>query len=168
MLVNELLVIPTADTLNSFRQIFSGCPFDMNLDKAYVVLNISESEMEPEPENLYSAHCGSMNVWYDQATGMSSLILPLVSPSMTERVQSLQDKSPSAFYGGQYFPHMILVQDFPPISRRYSGFIGSISDTLNAQQTPIFFDAELCVQKEYYAPPQMDYYASQMANHYRR
>jgi hypothetical protein len=164
MLINELLVIPTQETLRMMSAIFSACPFDLFLDRAYVVLNMSEEHMEPEPDLLYSAQAGTLNLWYDTATQMTSLILPLVSPSLNERVVAVREKAPSAFYGEHYFPHMVLAEDFPPVARRYAGFLASVGNSLAALTEPLFFDAELVIQKDYRAVPQADFYASMLAN----
>lgn len=164
MLINELLVIPTQDTLRMLSAIFSACPFDLFLDRAYVVLNMSQEPMEPDSERLYKGQAGTLNLWYDTSTEMTSLILPLVSPSLTERVGELREVAPSAFYGEHYFPHMVLAEDFPPVARRYAGFLASVSNSLAALTEPLLFDAELVIQKDYRAVPQADYYASMLAN----
>jgi hypothetical protein len=168
MLVNELICLPTRETLDYLSHIFSGCPFDLDLSKCYVVLNISEEQMETEPDNVYKATAGNMNVWYDTGTEMSSLILPLISPELNARAQELRADAPSAFYGSHYFPHMVVVQDMPPMARHFSSFISSMAHVLaTTPDSPLFFDAELVMSKNYYAVPQADFYASMLANHYR-
>jgi hypothetical protein len=169
MQVNELLVIPTQETLEYLATTMSGCPFDLDLTKTFVTLNISQQEMTPEPERVYKATAGSLGVWYDQSTGYSSLILPLLSESMLERVAEVRAESPSAFYGDHWFAFMVLVPDFPPQSRRHVGFTNSVSDTLaTAQNAPLFFDAELVRTTDVHAVPFADYYAAQIARHYGR
>lgn len=166
MQVNELLVIPTQETLEYLAQTMSGCPFDLDLTKTYVTLNMSQAPMEPDPDRLYKAIAGSLGIWYDQSTGYSSLILPLVSESMIERVSEVRAEAPSPFYGSHWFAFMVLVSDFPPISRRYSRFVNSVSDSLaTAQNAPMFFDAELVRSTEVSAVPFADYYAAQIARH---
>jgi hypothetical protein len=166
MQVNELLVIPTQETLEYLAQTMSACPFDMDLTKAHVTLNMSQSPMEPDSDRLYKATAGSLGIWYDQSTGYSSLILPLVSESMNARVAELRADAPCPFYGDHWFAFMVLVADFPPSSRRYSRFINSVSDSLAmAQNAPLFFDAELVRTTEVHAVPFADYYAAQRARH---
>jgi hypothetical protein len=164
MICNELLVIIAPETLMHMSAIFSACPFDMDLHQAYLSLNISPDEMTPEPENVYSAQAGNLGIWYDQSTGYSSLILPVVSPAINERVAQVREKAPNIFYGAHYFPFITLVEDFPPISRRYSGFISSVSNSLATLPVPLFFDAELVRTREFNAVPYADYYAAQVAN----
>lgn len=168
MVLNELLVLPAPETLLYLTQVFSGCPFDIDLQKVFVSLNISEHEMTPEPQNVYSAQAGSMNVWFDQSTGYSSLILTLASAALNERVGAVREQAPNFFYGEHYFAHMIMVADFPPVTRRYSGFISSISESLAMSPTPLFFDAELVRTQEFHAVPQADFYSAQVANHIKR
>ena len=169
MQVNELVVLPTQETLEYLAYTMSACPFDMNLQDTYVTLNMSQEPMEPDPSRVYKATAGSLGIWYDQATGYSSLILPLYSESMIERVAELRADAPSAFYGDHWFAFMVLVPDFPPQARRYVAFINSISDSLAmAQEAPLFFDAELVRSTEVHAVPFADYYAAQIARHYGR
>lgn len=168
MILNELLCLPSPETLLHMSQIFSACPFDLDLSKAYLSLNISEEEMTPLPENVYKAQAGSLNVWYDQSTGYSSLILTIVSPAINERVAEVREEAPNFFYGEHYFPHMVLVPDFPPSTRRYSGFISSVGNSLATMPAPLFFDAELVRTHEFHAVPQADFYASMVANHTTR
>lgn len=168
MVLNELLALPAPETMLYLSQVFSGCPFDIDLKKAFLSLNISEQKMTPEPQNIYRAQAGNLGVWFDQSSGYSSLILTLVSPALQDRVTQLREQAPNFFYGEHYFPHVVMVADFPPITRRYSGFISSISESLAMSPTPLFFDAELVRTQEFHAVPQADFYASQIANHVKR
>jgi hypothetical protein len=168
MVLNELLALPTPETLLHISQIFSACPFDIDLKKAYVSLNISEFDMIPLPDNVYKAQAGGLNVFYDQSTGYSSLILSIVSPAINDRVAEVRKTAKNFFYGDHYFPFVELVADFPPITRRYSGFISSVGNSLATMPVPLFFDAELVRTHEYHAVPHADYYASQIANHVYR
>lgn len=167
MLVNEMLCLPTPDTLTQLSFVFSACPFDIDLHKAYVTMNISTHEMKTDDNALYKAQAGNLGVFYDTATQRSSLLLPIVSPALNDRVAQIRQKAPNVFYGEHYFPHLMLVEDFPPISRRYSGFLASVGNSLATLMAPLFFDAELVMSKEYHAVPQADYYASMLANHER-
>jgi hypothetical protein len=169
MQVNEMVVLPTQETLEYLASTFSGCPFDIDLTKTYVSLAYSQDEMTAQPDNLYGAKAGSMDVWYDNSTGYSSLILPLISDTLIERAEELREEAAPAFYGTHYFAFIVLVNDFPPISRRYKGFINSVSDSLAmAQDARLFFDAEIQRQVDVQAVPFADYYASQIANHWGR
>jgi hypothetical protein len=168
MLCNELIVLPSDETLQYLSATFSGCPFDLNLQESYVSLNISRDEMKADDERVYKAVAGTLGVFYDSADGYSSLILPLVSPALTERVEELRQEAPNMFYGPHYFPHMVIIRDMPPLTRKYSGFLNSVSTSLaTAQNAPLLFEAELVRQQDFKGVPMSDYYASQLSNHYR-
>lgn len=167
MLFNELICLPTDETLDHLSRVFSACPFDLDLKKLYVVLDQSERPLKPDTSRVYEAKAGTLNLWYDTAVQMSSLILPLESEAMRERAMELRDGKGSTFYGDHYFPHMVILQDAPPMSRHYRTFISSVSTTLATSDYPLYFDAELVVQRDYHAIPQADFYAAMLANHYR-
>ncbi len=164
MVLNELLVLPTPETLRMLSTIMSASPVEIRLDQAYVSLNISEQSMTPQPQRVYEGRAGSLGVWYDQSSGLSSLILPLKSPQMAERVVELREEAPNTFYGGRWVGFMVLVRDFPPSNRRKSSFINSISNTLAWDPNPITFDAEMVRATEVHAPPFADFYAANVSN----
>src|SRR5271163_4427459 len=130
MQVNQLIVLPDTATLNYLREIFSGCPFDLDLSEAYCEVNSSQGEMVPDGSRAYVASAGSMNVWYDSSTQSTSLILPLISPPLMERCQELRRAAPSVFYGDHYIPFLAVKRHMPPMDRAYRGFINSVSDVL--------------------------------------
>lgn len=164
MVLNELLVLPTPETIRMLSTIMSACPFEVRLDKAYVSLNLSEKSMTPKPGNVYEARAGNLGVWYDQATGYSSLIMPLKSPQMAERVIELRDEAPNTFYGEHWVGFMVMVSDFPPSNRRKSAFVNSISNTLAWDPKAMTFDAEMVRSIEVNAPPFADFYSANISN----
>lgn len=166
MLVNQLLVLPTPDTLDYLGKVFSACPFNLDLSKSFVELNSSASPMVPDTSRIYSARAGTMQVFYDQSTQQSSLLLPLVSTTLTERAHELRETTPSAFYGTHYFPFMVVLRGMPPLARTYRSFIASVSNTLATDPNQVLmFDAELVVSHDFTAIPDGDYYESQVADH---
>jgi hypothetical protein len=144
--------------------IMSASPLEIRLDQAYVSLNISEASMTPKTNNVYEARAGNLGVFYDQSTGLSSLIMPLRSPQMAERVLELREEAPNTFYGGRWIGFMVLIRDCPPMNRRKSGFVNSISNTLAWDPKPMTFDAEMVRTTEVHAPPFQDFYSSNVAN----
>jgi hypothetical protein len=48
MVLNELLVLPTPETIRMLSTIMSASPLEIRLDQAYVSLNISEASMTPD------------------------------------------------------------------------------------------------------------------------
>jgi len=164
MQVNQLIVLPDAGTLDYLRQMFSGCPFDLDLAKAYVEVNSSLGEMEPDDSNVYVASAGSMNIWYDSSTQSSSLLLPITSVALTDRCMELRDSAPSLFYGDYYMPFLVIKRHMPPMSRHYRSFINSISDVLYANRQPLVFDSEFLLPQSFEYVPDTDFYVSQIAN----
>lgn len=164
MVLNEVLVIPTPETLRRLSTIMSACPFEINLRETYVSLNISEDSMTPDSSRIYEARAGNLGIWYDQSTGYSSLIMPLVSPTMAERVMELREEAPNFFYGDRWVAFMVLVRDMPPVNRRKSGFINSVSNSLAWEPMPMTFTMEFVRPIEVTAPPYADYYAANQAN----
>lgn len=163
MQVNQLIVLPDEGTLNYLRQIFSACPFDLDLTKAYVEINSSQQEMEPDDRRTYVAAAGSMNVWYDSSTQSASLLLPLESNPLTERCMEIRKTAPSVFYGDHYIPFMVIKRHMPPMRRKYRDFINSVSDVLYANRMPLVFDAEFLFPQSLEYIPDTDFYVSQIA-----
>jgi len=163
MLVNQLIVLPDEGTMNYLRQIFSACPFELDLSQSYVEVNSSLGDMEAESSNVYVAQAGSMNIWYDSSTQSSSLLLPLVSTELTKRCQEVRVDAPSLFYGDYYHPFLVLKRHMPPKAKHFRGFINSVSDVLFANRMPLVFDAEFVMAQNFEYVPDTDFYVSQMA-----
>jgi hypothetical protein len=164
MVLNELLVLPTPETIRMLSTIMSASPLEIRLDQAYVSLNISEKSMTPMPGAVYQAQAGNLGVWFDQSSGLSSLIMPLQSPQMAERVLELREEAPNTVYGGHWIGFMVLIKDCPPMNRRKSGFVNSISNTLAWGTSIMTFDAEMVRSVDVHAPPFQDFYTSNVAN----
>jgi hypothetical protein len=164
MVLNELLVLPTPETIRMLSTIMSASPLEIRLDQAYVSLNISEASMTPDTSRVYEAQAGNLGVWFDQSTGLSSLIMPLQSPQMAERVSQLREEAPNMFYGDRWIGFMVLIKDCPPMNRRKSGFVNSISNTLAWGTSKMTFDAEMVRATEVHAPPFADFYAANISN----
>jgi hypothetical protein len=113
---------------------------------------------------VYEAQAGNLGVWFDQSTGLSSLIMPLQSPQMAERVSQLREEAPNMFYGDRWIGFMVLIKDCPPMNRRKSGFVNSISNTLAWGTSKMTFDAEMVRATEVHAPPFADFYAANISN----
>lgn len=161
MLVHQLMVLPTPDTIEYFKMVFDGCPIEINWSETYVELNSSVEVMEADEDRSYVAYAGTMDKYYDSATGSSHLILPLESPDLAARAFELRQTAPSAFYGDAYFPHMVIKFHMPPLKPHRRGLMQSYSTILASNQEPLVFDAELVVPKEYFQIPNLDYYTVQ-------
>jgi hypothetical protein len=169
MLVHQLVVLPTPETLDYLGKVFSACPFNLDLSQAYVEINSSQTSMVPDTARIYTARAGNLQVFYDASTQQTSLLLPLHSPALESRVSELRESAPSAFYGEHYFPNLVLVRGMPPLARTYRSFIASVATTLASDPNQVLtFDAELVMSKDFHTIPDADYYESQLANNFAR
>lgn len=157
MLFNQLIVLPRPETLEYLSRILSGSPLTIDLKTMYVELNLSQGDMDPEPEAVYMAKAGNGGVWYDTGTGLSSWIIPLVSEQMQRRHFDLQPEAPNPFYKG-FIPHLILLPGVPPLKRNYRTFMASINNTLATSYEPLLFDAEIVRPIELTRAPMYDFY----------
>ena len=160
MLVNKLVVIPTQETMDYLTQVFSGCPFDVDLQQLCIEINTSREPMMAQPDLVYQVIAGDMDVFYDSSVGMSSLILPVTSAALAHRFVELQDTAPHAFHR-LYFPHATFVEPMPALPRHYRGFINSVASTLRSGDQPLLFDAEMVIPTNVDSPPDIDYYEVQ-------
>lgn len=161
MIVHQLIVLPTPDTLEYLSQVFSGSPIDLDLQSMHVEVNSSVHEMEADPTRIYKANAGTLKQYYDISTGETSLLLPLDSYQLMDRCRELRLDAPSTFYGHYYFPFLIIKRNMPPLKPHRRGLVNiSWADTLAANHYPLMFDAEIVVTKEYNEAPDMDYYTT--------
>ncbi len=164
MIVNELAVVPDADTLAYLSTLMTGAPLDIGLSEMYVVLAQSQDTIVPDPNTVFLARAGSLGVWFDGATHESSLILPLESPALEARAAEVRAYHKPAFYADAYIPFMVVVPGLPPLSRHYRRFRNSLSDALWANRQELVFEREFVTIKEYRSVPYGDFYASYEAS----
>jgi hypothetical protein len=157
MLFNQLIALPRPETVDYLSRMLSGSPLTIDLTTIYVEINLSQEEMEPDDEAVYTARPGNGGVWYDTGTGISSWLIPLVSEQLQRRHFDLQQSAPNPFYKG-YIPHMILVPGVPPLKRNYRTFMASINNTLATSNQPLLFDAEITRQLDLTRAPMYDFY----------
>jgi hypothetical protein len=162
MQINQLVVLPTEETLEYLGQVFDASPIELDLKAMYVEINSSEEVMEADTTRSYTAYAKTLDRYYDSSTGETSLLLPLVSEALVDRARELRLKAPSAFYQNYYFPFLVIKRNLPPLRRAYRGLVTNWSDTLYSHQQPLFFDAEIVIPKEYDQVPDMDFYTSQI------
>jgi hypothetical protein len=160
MLIHQLICLPTPETIAYLKNVFDACPIEINWSETYVEINSSTEVQEADLERSYVAYAGTMDRFYDTATGAAQLILPLNSPDLEERAAEVRREAPSAFYADAYFPHLVIKAPMPTMRPHRRALINSYSTSLAAQQQPLIFDAELVVPKEYFQIPQLDYYTT--------
>jgi len=164
MLIYQLVVLPTPDTLEYLSNVFSGSPIDLDLQSFSVEINSSTEIMEADESKVYKADAGSMDRFYDSATGETSLLLPLQSEQLLTRCRELREHAPSAFYGEHYFPYLCIKRNMPTMKPHRRALINSWADTLYANHYPLMFDAEIILHKEYDNAPDMDYYTTRVVD----
>jgi hypothetical protein len=165
MLVHQIFALPSADTVDYLKNMFDGCPFEVDFDGLCVELNSSFQEMEEVQGNVCAARAGSMNLFYDSNTQQSSLLLPLISDQLALRAFELRETAPSAFYGNLYYPYLIFKRGMVNPRRHIRAFINSVSDTLvSANAENLYFEYEVSLSRDLMYAPDMDYYQSRMAS----
>jgi hypothetical protein len=162
MLVHQLVVIPTEETIEYLSNVFDGCSWDLDLRSVYVEINTSAETMKADTDRLYTAYAQTLDRFYDTATGETSLLLPLVCEGLVERARELRQKAPSAFYGDYYFPYLVVKRAMPTLKRHRRGLLQSYSEQLYSHQQPLFFDAEIVIPKDYDTIPDLDFYTTQV------
>lgn len=160
MVVNQVVVFPTTETLEHLKLIFKNCPIqDINnsLDSMFVVLNEQSSPATLNPSKVYTAKAGTLGYWYDDNLGASSLILPLESDDLVKKMASLRVSYGTVFHPDP-LPFTRLVANMPPLHRDIRYFIASVSDTLLTINEPLLFTGETQRPVEYDLPPDALYY----------
>jgi len=158
MIFNQLIALPRPETIEYFSTIMSGSPLMLDLKNIYVEINLSQEEMVPDMDGVYTAYADTGGIWYDSAAGISSWILPLQSAALDRRHFDVAQEAPNPFYNG-YIPHLILLSPVPPLKRSYRTFMASINNTLVNDQQPLLFDAEITRQLDLKRAPMYDFYA---------
>jgi hypothetical protein len=164
MLIHQLIVLPTPETLEYLKTVFDACPIEIDWHGVFVEVNSSTEVQKADLDRTYVAYAKTLDRFFDSATEETSLLLPLECPELVERARELRKHSPSAFYGDYYFPNLVIKRDMPPMKRHRRGLILSYAENLYAHQRPLEFNAELVVPKDYTYIPDLDFYTTQMMN----
>lgn len=157
MIYNQLLVLPTPDTLTYLSNLMSGSALDFDLSKYYVELMLSEDQMTAQPDRIYSALTLNVRVWYDPHTQLSSLILTLDSAEMAQRCIELHEKGVVRSFYNYFNPHIMMKQGMPPLSHHYKTAILQIKNALGSNSRPLYFGREFLTQIDLQSPPQYEY-----------
>lgn len=150
MIAYQLFTLPTRQTLDYFKRLFTTCPFDIDWEMTYVELNMSVTPgMENNFEAHFSAVAGNPNPkasnkgfarLYDPAMEMTNLYLPLTSPDMEARAEELREAFKPLFHP-KPFIYMVVKQGFHN-RVEFNNFVNSISDMIINYQTPLEFEGE--------------------------
>lgn len=141
MLVNQVCIFPTTDTLNYLYSVFSQSPFDVDFSSVRVILNESVEPSELRPDAIYHATCGTLRYCYSDVLQATSLILPLHSAEILARQTELRFLNGYAYH--EYpLAFMSLIDVMPPLTGHYRTFLASVSDILYANDQPLSFTGE--------------------------
>ncbi|QRE00122.1 hypothetical protein [Burkholderia phage BCSR5] len=159
MLVNEMVALPSPETLEYLSMVMSASPIpDMNMEEWYCALNYSLEQMDAQIEREYVAYVDTINIWYDDQIGSSQLLMVLKSEDMVQRNAELQADAPNPFYT-RYYPYMVMLENMPQLKRNYRAAISSWADALVRDRTPLIFGTETLIERDYPKAPGMNFYA---------
>jgi hypothetical protein len=137
------------------QTVFSGASFQINWDALCVELGSSKDLLKTK-DGEYRALTGSLDVWYDQATATSYLLLALIpSPEMSERHEELGDA-----WGRTYVPFINLYPD-PLLRRERRAFLNSISTRFVDYPLMLTFHNETLVTDNSVVPSHQEFYEAQ-------
>lgn len=147
MNVTQTICLPTEDTLEQLKGIFSTCPFAINFDSFYVELNTCKADqvVRVEPNRIFEAlpvqiegnRFKGLVKAYDPYLSRTSLYLPLTSPELYSYALNLRKEN-----GTMFHPIPLLYINIVPYYHNrsnYNIFVNSISDFfVNAQPVLTF------------------------------
>ena len=152
--MNRLIVLPTKETLDALQTIFAASPFTINWDALCMEIGSSEQHIVPKDHSHYRAITGTMNTWYEAASGRSHLMLPLIpSPELVARNEEVGDG-----WGRVFFPYMVLVED-PIMRRERKAFLNSIATRFVDFPMTLAFHNEIVLVSDDELPPHAEFYA---------
>jgi hypothetical protein len=139
-MTNRLFVLPTPDTLKTIQEAFQASAFEINWDQLGVEIGSSNEPIVIKPDAVYKATTGILDVWYEPATGVTSVILPLVPGwDMTKRHEEVGD-----LFFSNFVPNMLLVTPYSN-SRPRKARLNSVATTWMETQPILTFYNELVV-----------------------
>lgn len=168
MVYNQLIVIPTPETMEYLSSVMAGSPLDLDLRMFKVEVMLTQDEMEPEPDRIYQAKATSLKIWYDSFIGASSLILSMVSPDLERRCVELHEQGVLREFYNYYNPHMKIVPYMPALSHHYKTFVNAVANALCSNERPLEFTSEFVTQISLIAPPDFEYNQAMLSERQNR
>lgn len=157
MIVNQLHVVPTPETLDYLNKLVSSVFLDLFPDQWRVELISTTDEIVADPTRVYRAGTSHFKPWYDQNLGTSSLILTLLSPDLFQRVQELGDEGVGSAFYETYNPHIVCIPYMPPLNSNVKRAMLSLANVFGANNTELTFTGELVSTVNIDAPPEFNY-----------
>ena len=161
MQANQVVVFPDKDTTEYLSKLFLNCPFDVDINSLYVVLNETREPADLQPSRVYLARAGKLDYWYDVGLGGTSLILPLISDQLLMRMAELRIASGSLFHPSP-LAFMVIKDYMPPLARPYRNFVVSVTDMLLLNEQPLVFTGETHAYKDFDHVPYQAYYEDRL------
>lgn len=160
MLLDYVYVVPTPETQERLHQAFSHLSFSIDVESISCEICTTAYET-PEsvlnPNILYEATVVKLGLWYDTAQASSTLILQLNSPMLEDRHRNLCKMGLKPYWFQDYFPHIALKRQFPPLSRSNRSFIASMSNVLATAERPFYFTGESVIREDFITPLDYDF-----------
>ena len=152
--MNKVFLLPTNSTIDALKDIMATSPVHIDWDSLGVEIGTSMGSVTADEDVEYRALTGEVNVWYETATGRSSLLLTLIpSPEMVERHNQIGD----AWDRPDFFPFINLHSD-PVLRRNRRAFFNSVSSRFVDLPIMLTFHNEIVVPSDALVPAQADFY----------
>lgn len=159
MLINQVAVFPTSESLGYLTALFQTCPFSVDFTNCRIILNESESMSTLKPEAIYSATPVNLDYWYDEIYNSTSLIMVLKSPSLYNRMLELREESGTLFHT-EPLVFMPILRYMPQLKNDYRAFVRSVSDILVNNEKNLTFTGEMQLPTEIEGVPDGLFYES--------
>lgn len=158
MILHEVCVLPSQETIAYLQRVLAASSLTFKLDELRLTLNVS-TEYPPKIDQagFYTAQPVDLHVWYDPASQSSQLVLLFHSESLTERALELRHEAPNPFHVN-YYPHLVLIEDMPPIQRHFRAQMNSYGDTFLKDRFTFTFEGEFVFSYEAAAGPSLALY----------
>lgn len=158
MQVNQLMCLPTPDTLKYLMAVTADAAIDLQPDIWGVEIITTRDEItDVQPDREYEAYATSVKVWYDAALQRSSLLMSLVSPDLQQRCIELNDEGIAREFYDEYFPYMPVRRNMPANSRRVKRFTLQLANAVCDESKILTFSNEFVLQSTIFTPPDFDY-----------
>lgn len=132
MIYEQLFVLPTDDTLNYLSSVLHNSSVELDLSEFKIEVITTRDSVVAHPERLYTARASSLEVFYDNNLGQSSLILSLISNDLEQRALELNAAGITREWYNYYNPHIVIIPRCPPLSERFKRFkLGAANAFIN-------------------------------------
>lgn len=158
-ILNRIFVLPTEETLEILKDHFQAAPFDIYWDQLCVEIGSTPYKIDlAEPETIYAATTGSMGLWYDTATALNSLILPLFpSQEMANRNKEIGDG-----WGRKFLPYL-RIRETMVNGRKVKAFCNSVATGFVDYPQILTFHIETSIVDNSVVAPDHGFYQDYLA-----